>query len=70
MNLYDIKPGPLMPNPEKDLPELLGHLLTRVQFVPNVRHALGWRGLAPCEQYPHTWTARIGGRLQAAVIER
>lgn len=61
MNLGDIKPGPLIPNPDKDLPELLGHLLTRVQFVPNIRHALGWRGLALCEQFPYTWTARIGG---------
>jgi len=62
MNLRDLKPGPLFTNADEDLPKLLGHMLTWVQFVPNIRHALGWRGLAPCEQYPYTWTARIGGR--------
>lgn len=61
MNLHDIKPGPLFTNATQELPELLGHILTRIQFVPNIRYTLGWRGLAPSTRFQHTWTARIAG---------
>jgi len=62
MALHDLKPGPLITNAGTDLPDLFAHILTRVQFVPNIRHALGWRGLVPSERFPHTWTSRVEGR--------
>lgn len=61
MNLHNIKPGPLVTDAENDLPALLGHILTQVQFVPNIRRSLGWRGLRPSENFQHSWTARIAG---------
>lgn len=62
MNLKELKPGLRLSNPNHDLPGLLGYLLTQVQFVPNISHILGWRGVVPSQRYAHTWTMRTGGR--------
>lgn len=37
-------------------------MFMRIQFVPHIRRALGWRGLIPVERFPGAWTARLAAR--------
>lgn len=59
MNLQELKPGFNLQNPAQDLPDLLGYILTRIQFVPHIRHTLGWRGMVHSTKHDYSWTAKV-----------
>lgn len=59
MNLQELKPGFKLENPSQDLPDLLGYILTRIQFVPHIRHSLGWRGMVQSTKHDYSWTAKV-----------
>ena len=54
-------PGELRDHPETGVQELLRALLIRTNFVPVVRHLVGWRGLKQSVAEGECWTARIQG---------
>jgi len=54
--------GDIRSDPEGAVQELMRAILVRAQFVPGVRHALGWRGLKQSvTAKAEGWTARIAG---------
>ena len=59
INLQDLRPTGILTGSVSDIPELLHNLLARVQFVPSMRHYLGWRGMRLSSCFEHTWTFRI-----------
>ena len=61
MDLRNFFQGNIQADPESRLQELLGAILVRTQFVPGVRHAIGWRGLKQESAAVEGWTARIRG---------
>ena len=54
--------GDIRTDPGEAVQELMRAILVRAQFVPGVRHALGWRGLKQSvTEKKEGWTARIDG---------
>ena len=54
--------GDIRTDPAEAVQELMRAILVRAQFVPGVRHALGWRGLKQSvTEKGEGWTARING---------
>ncbi len=54
-------PGNLKGRSEAGLQELLRAILVRTNFVPVVRHIIGWRGLKQSAAAVECWTAKIQG---------
>lgn len=61
MLLHSFFPGDLQARPEAGLQELLRAILVRTNFVPVVRHIIGWRGLKQSSASVECWTAKIHG---------
>ena len=61
MNLENFFRGDLEEDPGGALPTLLGAMMIRTQFLPTVRHIIGWRGMRQSSAEPQGWTAKIGG---------
>ena len=61
MDLRNFFQGNIQADPESRLQELLRAIFVRTQFVPGVRHAIGWRGLKQESAAVEGWTARIRG---------
>lgn len=53
--------GDLNSRPEAVLQELLRAILVRANFVPAVRHHIGWRGVKQATADGECWTAKISG---------
>jgi G3E family GTPase len=62
LKLRDFFQGDISNDAERAIQELMRAILVRAQFVPGVRHALGWRGLKQSlAGEVEGWTARIAG---------
>jgi G3E family GTPase len=62
VDLRDFFQGDIRSDAEGAVRELMRAILVRAQFVPGVRHALGWRGLKQSvTAVTEGWTARIDG---------
>ena len=62
MNQFkEIKPGKIVQDTANAIPELLQYFLSRIQFVPNIRFSIGWRGIKPCERFENGWTFKVAG---------
>lgn len=59
LNLGLFFKGSLEEDPAAALQELMRAILIRSQFLPAVRHALGWRGLKQSPAELEGWTAKI-----------
>jgi|LGVF01.2.fsa_nt_gb G3E family GTPase len=59
MDLKKIQPNDILSFPETGIQELLRIVLMRTNFVPGVRHVIGWRGLKDSSSSVAGWTARI-----------
>ena len=59
MNLSRFFKGDLGENPEAALQALMRAILIRTQFLPTVRHVIGWRGLKQSSAEVEGWTARV-----------
>jgi G3E family GTPase len=53
--------GDIHSRPEAGIQELMRAILMRANFVPVVRHAIGWRGLRQSVAAGEGWTAKING---------
>ncbi|MEE4113316.1 MAG: GTP-binding protein [Desulfobacteraceae bacterium] len=61
MKLNQLYPTDIVSSPEQGLQELLRGFLVRTNFVPGVRHVIGWRGLKETFTNVEGWTAKIKG---------
>lgn len=61
MNIEKIHPDLTSVSDEKGIQEILGNVLMQTNFIPGVRHAIGWRGLKGSSLFNGAWTARIKG---------
>ena len=61
MKLNNIYPLDLFSKPEESIPAFFSSLLSRTNFVSNLRTYLGWRGLKISVRYGESWTCRIKG---------
>jgi len=59
MDLRALYPGDLLTLPETGIQELMRIFLMRTNFVPGLRHVMGWRGLKDSSRGVLGWTARI-----------
>ena len=59
MNLQNLHPTNIASSPETGIQELMRTLLIRVNFVPGLRHVIGWRGLKDSSLNVEGWTAKI-----------
>jgi len=59
MELKALHPGELLTHPETGIQELMRIFLMRTNFVPGIRHVIGWRGLKDSSQDVVGWTAKI-----------
>lgn len=59
LDLQRIFRGDLEADPAAGLQALLRALLIRTQFLPTVRHRIGWRGLRAAASSVEAWTAKI-----------
>ena len=59
MELRALHPGDLLTHPETGIQELMRIFLMRTNFVPGIRHVMGWRGLKDSSQDVVGWTAKI-----------
>jgi G3E family GTPase len=59
MNLRKIQPTDIGSSPETGIQELMRNFLIRTNFVPGVRHVIGWRGLQDASLTTEGWTAKI-----------
>jgi G3E family GTPase len=57
----EIKPGKIVEDPATAMPDLLQYFLSRIQFVPNTRFSIGWRGIKPSERFENGWTFKVSG---------
>ena len=57
----EIKPGKIIVDSATAMPELLQYFLSRIQFVPNTRFSIGWRGIKPAERFENGWTFKVAG---------
>ncbi len=62
MNLSRFFKGDLDGAPDVALPELVRAILIRTQFLPTVRHVIGWRGLKQSRAEAEGWTVKIKDR--------
>jgi G3E family GTPase len=61
MKLNQLYPTDILSSPEQGLQELMRGFLVRTNFVPGVRHVIGWRGLKETFTRVEGWTAKIKG---------
>ena len=61
MKLNQLYPNDILSAPDQGLQELMRGFLVRTNFVPGVRHVIGWRGLAESYTSVEGWTAKIKG---------
>lgn len=61
LSLNTLLPPALLANPATAAAELPRALMTRVNFIPGVRHRLGWRGVRDCAKGRGGLTVRITG---------
>ncbi len=61
MDLKKIQPNDILSFPETGIQELLRIFLMRTNFVPGIRHVIGWRGLKDSSSIVVGWTAKIKG---------
>jgi G3E family GTPase len=61
MNLTKLHPSDINSSPETGIQELMRDFLVRTNFVPGVRHVIGWRGLKDSSSDVVCWTAKIKG---------
>ncbi len=61
LSLNTLLPPALLENPVLAAAELPRALMTRVNFIPGVRHRLGWRGVRACVKGRGGVTVRITG---------
>jgi G3E family GTPase len=59
MKLKQLYPNEILSSPELGIQELMRGLLVRTNFVPGVRHVIGWRGLKESFTSVEGWTAKI-----------
>lgn len=59
MKIRELFPDCILSSPESSVQELMRHFLMRTNFVPGVRHVIGWRGLKDSSSDVDGWTARI-----------
>ena len=59
VNLSHFFKGDLDEDPDAALQALMRAILIRSQFLPTVRHAIGWRGLKQLSAEIEGWTAKI-----------
>lgn len=61
MDIKTICPNNILSSPEAGIQELLRIFLMRTNFVPGIRHVIGWRGLKDSSSSVVGWTAKIKG---------
>ena len=61
MKLKQPYPHEILSSPEQGIQELMRGFLVRTNFVPGVRHVIGWRGLKQSFSSVEGWTAKIKG---------
>jgi G3E family GTPase len=59
--LHHFFQGDILSGPEAGIQELARAILVRANFVPAVRHSIGWRGLKQVVAASECWTAKING---------
>jgi len=59
MELRKLHSNNILSSPETGMQELMRSFLVRTNFVPGVRHVIGWRGLKNCYTSTEGWTAKI-----------
>ena len=57
--LHTLYPGDLFERPDETLRAILRAIVVRTNFIPAVRHRIGWRGLSHCTSTRDAWTAKI-----------
>lgn len=60
--LDDVYPGDPSMKPLAAIQEFFRAIMMRTNFVPVVRHVIGWRGLQHVPGQEESWTAKIRGR--------
>ena len=45
--------------PAEGMQEILRNILIQTNFIPNIRHLIGWRGLKDASTSVEGWTAKI-----------
>ncbi|MDY6987534.1 MAG: GTP-binding protein [Thermodesulfobacteriota bacterium] len=61
MKLKQLHPNDISSLPERGIQELMRGFLVRTNFVPGVRHVIGWRGVKECFTSVEGWSAKIKG---------
>jgi len=59
MDLKKIHPTDILLSPERGIQEIMRSFLMRANFVPGVRHVMGWRGLKDASSDVFGWTSKI-----------
>ena len=59
MNLRNLHPTDITSSLDTGIQEFMRTLLIRVNFVPGLRHVIGWRGLKDSSLSVEGWTAKI-----------
>jgi len=59
MNIKKAAPSDILSSSESGIQELLRYFIMRTNFVPGVRHVIGWRGLKDSSSDVDSWTAKI-----------
>ena len=59
MELRNLHPNSIASSPETGVQKLMRDILVRTNFVPGVRHVIGWRGLKNSSSDIEGWTAKI-----------
>ena len=59
MKLNQPFPNDILSSPEQGIQELMRGILVRTNFIPGVRHVIGWRGLKESFTSVEGWTAKI-----------
>lgn len=59
MKLNQLFPNDILSSHEQGIQELMRGVLVRTNFVPGVRHVIGWRGLKESFTSVEGWTAKI-----------
>ncbi len=59
LNLSHFFKGDFLASPDMAVQELMRAILIRTQFLPTVRHVIGWRGLKQSAAEVEAWTARV-----------
>ena len=59
MDLKKVHPTDILFSPERGIQEIMRSFLMRANFVPGVRHVMGWSGLKDSSSDVEGWTAKI-----------